>query len=208
MTDLNQALVDIRDIRRQVAQSTEFRGYGPLTLSATAGLALLAGAVQSRWVPEPAAHPEVYVALWLATGVLSAALIVTQMLTRAGRLHSGMADEMIHLAVAQFLPAAIAGAILPFVLLQVTQSVFWMLPGLWQIVFSLGVFASCRCLPRPMLLVGVWFLITGLGCISLGGVRALAPATMSCAYGIGMALVAIIHYLSAKKASIDEDKED
>src|SRR5258707_5297558 len=88
MTDLNQALTDIRSIRRQVAHTTEFRGYGPLTLSATAVFALLAGAAQSRWVPEPAAHPAQYVALWFITGVLSAALIVTQMFTRADRLHS------------------------------------------------------------------------------------------------------------------------
>jgi len=207
MTDLNRALVDIRSIRRQVAQTTEFRGYGPLTLSATAVLALLAGVVQFQWIPEPADAPVLYVALWLGTAVLCSALIATQMLTRARRLHSGMADEMIRMAVAQFLPAGIAGAILPFVLLRITQNVFWMLPGLWQIIFSLGVFASCRCLPKPMLLAGAWFLITGLACVALGDNRALAAATMSGAYGIGMILVAVIHYLSAKKVSTDEEEE-
>jgi len=207
MTDLNRALVDIRSIRRQVAQTTEFRGYGPLTLSATAVLALLAGAVQFQWIPEPADSPVMYVALWLGTAVLCAALIATQMLTRARRLHSGLADEMIRMAVAQFLPAGIAGAILPFVLLHVTQNVFWMLPGLWQIIFSLGVFASCRCLPRPMLLAGAWFLVTGLACVALGDNRALAVPTMAGAYCIGMMLVAVIHYFSAKKVSIDEEEE-
>ena len=207
MTELNQALVDIRTIRRQVAETTEFRGYGPLTLSATALVAMVAGAVQFRWIAEPAAHPGQYVALWLATGVFCAALIATQMLTRARRMHSGMADEMIRMAVAQFLPAGFAGAILPFVLLHVTHDVFWMLPGLWQIIFGLGVFASCRCLPRPMFLVGMWFLLTGLACIAVGDLRALAPATMSGSYAIGMLLVAAIHYLSAKKAPSDEDKE-
>ncbi len=207
MTHLNQALIDIRSIRRQVANTTEFRGYGPLTLSATAVFALLAGGAQSRWVPEPASRPAQYVALWLTTGVLSAALIVTQMLTRADRLHSGMADEMIRMAVAQFLPAGIAGIILPFVLLHISHDVFWMLPGLWQIVFSLGVFASCRCLPRPMLLAGAWFLLTGLACVFLGGTRALAPAMMSCPFAVGMGFVAVVHYLSAKKGSLDEEKE-
>ena len=207
MTELNQALVDIRNIRRQVARTTEFRGYGPLTLSATAVIALLAGLTQSRWLPEPATHPVQYVALWLSTGVLCAALIATQMLTRAKRLHSGMADEMIRMAVAQFLPAGIAGAILPFILLHITHDVFWMLPGLWQIIFSLGVFASCSCLPRPMLLVGVWFLLTGIACIALGDARALAPVAMSGSFAVGMMLVAVIHYLSAHKASTDEDKK-
>lgn len=207
MADLNRALVEIRNIRRQVAQTTEFRGYGPSTLFATAMLALITGVAQAHWVPGPATHPAQYVALWLATGVFCAALIATQMFTRANRLHSGMADEMVRMAVAQFLPAAIAGAILPFVLLRVTQSVFWILPGLWQIIFSLGVFASCRCLPRPMLLVGIWFLLTGMVCLGFGDIRSLAPVTMSGAYAAGMTLVAAIHYFSARKASIDEDKE-
>ena len=207
MSDLNRALVDIRDLRRQVAQTTEFRGYGPLTLSATAVFAGIAGAVQLRWIPEPATHPVQYVELWLTVGFLSAALIATQMLTRANRLHSGMADEMVRIAVAQFLPAGIAGVVLPFVLLHVTRSVFWMLPGLWQILFSLGVFASCRCLPRTMLLAGMWFFVSGLGCIAVGDIRAVGPATMAGSYTLGMALVAAIHYLSAKKDLIDEDRE-
>lgn len=206
MTDLNQALDDIRNIRRQVAETTEFRGYGPLTLSATGVIAVIAGAAQAYWIPEPARHAEAYVALWLATGAFCAALMVTQMLPRASRLHSGMADEMVRMAVEQFLPAGIAGVILPFVLLQVTRGVFWMLPGLWQIVFSLGVFASCRCLPRAMLLAGVWFLLTGFACVAMGDNRALAPATMSGAYAIGMALVAAIHYFAARKGPADEEE--
>src|ERR1700722_18621663 len=32
MNDLNKALGDINSIRRQVARSTEFRGYGPATI--------------------------------------------------------------------------------------------------------------------------------------------------------------------------------
>ena len=35
MNDLNKALGDIGSIRRQVARSTQFRGYGPFTLAAT-----------------------------------------------------------------------------------------------------------------------------------------------------------------------------
>jgi hypothetical protein len=207
MTDLNQALLDIRSIRRHVAQTTEFRGYGPATLFATAIIALAAGAIQSHWLPQPALHPAEYVALWLGTGILCATLIATQMLTRANRLHSGMADEMVRVAIAQFLPAAIAGVILPFVLLRIAPSVLWLLPGLWQIVFSLGVFASCRCLPRPMLLAGAWFLLTGFACVAVGENRALAPAAMAVPYTVGMALVAAIHSRTAKEASPNDDQE-
>jgi hypothetical protein len=205
MTDLNRALVDIRAIRRQVAEASEFRGYGPLTLYATAVLALAAGVAQSHWIGEPATRPAQYVALWLTTAMLCAALIATQMLTRARRLHSWMADEMVRMAVLQFLPAGIAGAILPFVLLRSSTNALWMLPGMWQVIFGLGVFASCRCLPRLMLLVGMWFLATGLVCVALGDARALAPAMMCAPYAIGMTLVALIHQYSAKRAATDEE---
>ena len=208
MTELNQALLEIRSIRRHVAQTMEFRGYGPATLLATAVVALLAGAAQRCWLPEPALQPTRYVALWLTTGVFCAGLIATQMLTRARRLHSGMADEMIRMAVAQFLPAAMAGLLLPLVLLRAAPGVVWMLPGLWQIIFSLGVFASCRCLPRRMLAVGAWFLLSGMACVLLGDARGLAPVGMAGPYAGGMVLVAAIHSRSARKDSLPERDED
>ncbi len=206
MTDLDRALVDIRSIRQRVAETSQFYGYGPLTLSSTAAFALLAGVVQARWIPEPGLHPGQYVGLWLTVACVSAALIATQMMTRANRLHSGMADEMVRLAVLQFLPAGIAGAVLPLLLLQVSHGVFWMLPGLWQIIFSLGVFASCRCMPRLMYLVGCWFLLTGLASITLGDPRALGAQVMSLAYATGMAQVAVIQFVSTRKA-LHEDEE-
>lgn len=211
MTEQAQALVDlrndIRNIRRQVAETTEFRGYGPATLGATAGIAVLAGLAQAYWLPDPAAHAAAYVGLWLSTGVVCGGLIVTQMLTRASRLHSGMADAMVWTAVAQFLPAAAAGVILPFVLLHGSRDIS-MMPGLWQILFSLGVFASCRCLPRAMLGVGAWFLLTGMACLLLGEARALTPMTMAGPYAVGMALVAAIHFRSARALASSDTAEE
>ena len=204
MSELHQALTDIQDIRRKVAETTQFHGYGPLTLCATAVTALFAGLLQAHLVPDPAAHPAHYVALWLGIGVFCAALIGTQMLTRANRLHSGMADEMIHLAVAQFLPSAVAGLVLPVVLLHAAPGSIWMVPGLWQILFSLGVFASCRSLPKPMFVAGAWFLLSGFACLLLGDHRALAPVAMAMPYAAGMALVAAIHYRYAAQEHHDE----
>ena len=58
-----------------------------------------------------------------------------------------------------------------------------------------------------MLIAGVWFLLTGLACVSLGGTRALAPAMMSVPFAVGIGFVAVVHYSSAKKGLLDEDKE-
>ncbi len=199
MTDLHKALGDISSMRRQMARSTEFRGYGPATLATTAAFAVLASVAQSRWVPRPAEHVGAYLSIWIWTAMASAALIGIQMQTRSRRLHSGLADEMIRMAVEQFLPAALAGALITLVLARYVTQVAWILPGLWQVIFSLGVFSSCRFLPRPMVAAGIWYMATGLICISFGDARALSPWAMGVPYAFGQLLVAGILYFTANE---------
>lgn len=199
MDELDKALGDISSIRRQMARTTEFRGYGPATLACTAVFAVLAAAGQAHWVPDPANHFGSYLIIWISTAILSAALIGAQMYTRARRMHSGLADEMIRMAVEQFLPSAGAGALVTIVLVRSVPADLWMLPGLWQIIFCLGVFASCRFLPRKIMAAGAWYLLTGLLCISLGDSRALAPWTMGISYGAGQLLVAGILFFTAQE---------
>lgn len=199
MNDLHKALGDISSIRRQVAHSTEFRGYGPATLAATSGFAILAAGAQALWLPDVANHISAYLAIWISTAILSAGLIGVQMVTRTYRIHSGMADEMIRMAVEQFLPAAGAGVLMTIVLVRAVPSALWMLPGLWQVIFSLGVFSSCRFLPRPMLAAGVWYLFSGLTCIMLADGRAFSPLTMGILYGVGQLLIGGILYFTAEE---------
>src|SRR5450432_633414 len=89
MNDLHKALGDISSIRRQMAQSTEFRGYGPATLASTGAFALAAAGAQALWVPDPANHLVAYLSIWMWTAALSAALIGTEMYARTRRIHSG-----------------------------------------------------------------------------------------------------------------------
>jgi hypothetical protein len=137
--------------------------------------------------------------IWVATAIVSAALIGMQTLTRSRRIHSDMADEMILMAVEQFLPSVGTGALVSIILVRFVPTCVWMLPGMWQITYSLGVFASCRFVSRPITAAGVWYLITGLTCIALGDARALSPWTMGVAYGIGQFLVAAILLWGSKE---------
>lgn len=192
MDNLHKALGDISSIRRQLANTTEFRGYGPATLAGTGAFAMLAAVGQALWLPDPARHIAPYLGIWVATAALSAALTGAQMYTRTRRIHSGLSNEMLRMAVEQFLPSVGAGLLLTIVLLRYVPHASWMLPGMWQIIFALGVFSSCRFLPRPMILAGAWYLLTGLSCLAMGGDRALSPWTMGISYGAGQLLVAAI----------------
>lgn len=199
MNDLNRALGDISNIRRQVARSTEFRGYGPATLASTGVIAASAAGAQALWLPDPAHHVSAYLGIWFGTAALSAAVIAVQTTNRARRMHSGMADEMIRMAVEQFLPSVGAGALVSLVLVRYVPAALWMLPGIWQIIFSLGVFASCRFLPRPVFVVGGWYLLTGLFCLALADGRALSPWAMGVPFGVGQLLVAGVMLRNARE---------
>jgi hypothetical protein len=196
---LDKALGDITSIRRQVARTTEFRGYGAATLATTGAFAMIAAVAQYFLVPDPANHISAYLRVWVITAIVSAALIAVQTLSRARRMHSGLADEMIFMAVEQFLPSVGAGALIAIVLIRFVPTCTWMLPGMWQVTFSLGVFASCRFLPRPMTAAAGWYLMTGLVCIALGDARALTPWTMGLAYGIGQLIVAAVLLWGSKE---------
>jgi hypothetical protein len=197
MDDLYKALGDISSIRRQMANTTEFRGYGPVTLAVTGAFAIVAAGVQALWLPDPANHISGYLGIWIATAVLSATLTGVQMYTRTCRIHSGLSNEMLRMAVEQFLPSVGAGLLLTIVLLRYVPLDTWMLPGMWQVIFSLGIFSSCRFLPRAMIAAGVWYLLTGLSCLAMGGSRALSPWTMGISYGAGQLLVAAILLFSS-----------
>jgi len=201
MTDLHKALGDIGSIRRQVARTTEFRGYGPATLASTAALAGMAAVVQGGWVSDPVHHIGAYLAIWIWTALVSAALIGAQMHTRSRRIHSGLADEMIRMAVEQFLPSAVAGTLVTVVIVRYVPQAKWIIPGLWQLISSLGVFSSCRFLPRAMVAAGAWYMLTGLICISVGDARALSPWAMGIPYGVGQLLVATILLFTATEGT-------
>ena len=194
MKELQQALSEIQSIRSQVARGTEFRGYGPASVAVSGVLALLVAAVQARWTAKTA-NPDVaiWLGVWAGTAAVSVLLTGIEMLARARRVHVGFAREMVQSAVEQFMPAVMVGFLLAVVMMRVAAQDCWMLPGLWEMIFSLGVFASCRFLPRPMFAVGVWYLAAGLFCLVAGSAtRALLPWAMGIPFGIGQLLVAAV----------------
>ncbi len=194
MKELQQALAEIHSIRSDVARGTEFRGYGPASTAASGVLALLVAAAQAQWL---AKHPSSDIWLWIAVwaGTAAASLLMSSVETfaRARRVHHGFAREMLQSAVEQFLPALTVGSLLTVVLTRIVPQQCWMLPGLWQLVFSLGVFASCRFLPRQMFAVGVWYLAAGLFClVAAATTRTLSPWLMGIPFGVGQLMVAAV----------------
>lgn len=205
MHDLDKALADIGAIRSQIAVGTAFRGYGPATLAATGVVALLTALWQFWWLRDPTGQPLTFFLGWAAAAALSCTIIWIEMRARSRRHHSGLADAMIHQAIEQFLPAAVAGVLMAIVLWKFAPESLWLLPGLWQILVSLGIFASVRSLPRSVTLAGAWYFVAGFVVLVLSSYsHMLSPWTMGLPFAIGQSAMAGILYF----ASGDSDVED
>ena len=203
MTELREALEEINAIRAQVARDTQFRGYDPSTIAASGILALMVAGLEAHGSKAMLA-PLPFLATWVATAGLSMVLTTFETVRRAKRVHCALASEMLQSAVEQFVPAVAVGALLTVVLMRVAPQSVWMLPGLWELMFSLGVFASCRFLPRQMFAVGVWYLASGLTCLAMASeVHSLNPWAMGIPFGIGQLLVAAV--LRYGYGNIDEE---
>jgi hypothetical protein len=142
MDDLNRALGDISSIRQQMARSTEFRGYGPATLARPAFSR--SALPQRRQGGCPIRQTTLLLFIHLDRDCPIVGRTDRCATVSAHPIHSGIANEMIYMAVEQFPPAAGAGALLTLVILQ---SLFGNVDasGLWQLIFSLGVFCPVFC---------------------------------------------------------------
>jgi hypothetical protein len=190
MPDVREALSEIRSIRGHMARYTEFRGYGPLTLAGTGVLAVVIAVIQQRWTIDLEQAPARFLAMWIGAAAVALTCIGTEAIARARRIHSALAIQMLHAALEQFLPPIVAGILLTAAVARAAPQSLWMLPGLWQMLFSLGVFASCRFLPRATFWVGVWYLATSMGCLAIGPDAHASPWEMGIPFGVGHLMVA------------------
>jgi hypothetical protein len=203
LSDLRNALADISAIRSQVARDTQFRGFGPASLAASGALALLVAAAQSHFSNHNV-NFSAFIHVWVSTALVTVALTAAEMISRARKAHSEFASEMIYAAVEQFLPAIVVSILLTVVLDRVAVRDLWMLPGLWQLLFSLGVFASRRFLPRQMLWVGIWYLVCGLASLMIeSGTTTFSPWIMGIPFGIGQLLVAAVLHFCTERSGED-----
>jgi len=203
--ELREALSQITAIRAQIARTETFRGYRAATVGFSGLMALAGAALQAVWIPQPAEHVGAYLALWIGAAAVSVLVCGAEMAVRSYRATSPLTRQLTLLAVEQFLPCVVAGGLLTYAMATFATQSLWMLPGLWAIVFSLGVFASCRLLPRQIFWVGTYYLVAGIAVLALARAEAaFSPWAMAATFGVGQMLAAAILYFTLER--IDEKR--
>src|SRR5262249_61643979 len=101
-------------------------------------------------------------------------------------------------------PSGLAGFAFAGFALQFAPATLWMLPGLWQLLMGLAVFASARSLPSTVRLGAAWYFVAGIAVLILASrTHALSPLLMGAPFGIGQSVMAAILFF----ASGDDDAD-
>lgn len=201
--ELNEALSQIAEIRGQLQQARVFRGYRSATTAFSGLVALVTAALQPAWAGDPRGGLVPYLLLWGGAALLCIVVVGATMAVRCVRIDSALQQQITLLALQQFLPCLAAGALLTFVVARFAPESAWMLPGLWAILFSLGVFASRTLLPRPVVAVAGYYLLAGLLCLAVGhGDAAFSPWAMGLTFGLGQFLAAGVLYLTLERRRV------
>jgi hypothetical protein len=198
--ELHEALSQISAIREHVARAETFRGYRSAIVGFSSVACLAAAMVQSLWIPHPQQTPGRWLMLWVATAAMCLATVGCEMVWRRRRGAASHEARLTRLAVEQFLPCVVAGGLLTAVLARVAPESLSLLPGLWAVLFGLGVFASCRLLPRATFWIGAYYLFAGSAVLALGqGTLAFSPWLMVGSFGVGQALTAAVLYWNLER---------
>ena len=193
--ELADAMSQIADIRRTLAQTETFRGYRSLTVAWTSLFAFLGAVIQILLVPAPLETPSRYLVVWIGLAVIGLIVSGSEIVLRARRSPSSLTRQLSWLAVEQFLPCIFVGAAITWGIASFAVEQLWMLPGLWSLIFGLGVFASARLLPREVTWVAIWYLLGGCLVLKLAqGSAAYTPWAMVLTFGIGQAAMSCILY--------------
>ena len=198
--DLREALNAIAVIRKRMAETEVFRGYRALPVAFSSVLAVSAGFMQRSLLPRPEQDVAGYVMLWSAVALLSILAAGLAMFLRDRMAGVSSTRPVTWLAIGQFVPCLIGAAAVTAVIVRVVPKSAWLLPGLWQVFFSQGVFASCRLLPRPAFAIGIFYLAAGIATLlAARGPDALSPWAMALPFGTGQLLAAAVLFWTLER---------
>src|SRR3954453_7432609 len=161
----------IRETMEAAGTFTAVSGWGTVAIGATAiGAATLAAITHStpRWI-----------FIWLCEAALSVAISVYTMALKARSAKLPLWSEPARKILFSFAPPMAGGALLTLVLVQ--HSLIALLPGVWMLLYGIGVVAAGTFSVRIVPVMGLAFMAVGTG--ALFAPAALATPFMAAGFG-------------------------
>ena len=197
---VHDAISRITEIHDHLARSEVYRGYRATPIAAT-GAASFVGAFCQSSVIDPLSG-RAFVLYWTAIAAV-AALVTAPGIVRRYVSDGAAGRRRARRTHGQFVPALLVGALVTFAAVQAVPDAIVLLPGIWSMLFGLGVLSSRPFLPRAIGWVALFYLICG-GTLLLSACSdawtPLSPWGMGITFGIGQVLGALVLYWKIERA--------
>lgn len=200
--EIDKALSQISEIHEHLTRGAMYRDYRSVPIASTGGLALLAAAFQTPALGERPSYG--FIAYWAIVAALCAALAGGGILRGYWLEPQPRARHRTRTVVGQLIPALAAGLLATAGLASFDANLIVLLPGLWAIFYSLGIFASRPYLPCMIGWVALYYFVAGGVLLILARTGAsLSPWGMGLAFGPGQFLAGFVLYWNLEKPHVD-----
>ncbi len=160
---VHEALAQVDAIHAHLARAEVYRGFQASGVAAAGVAGLVAATAQ------PTLTPDGFVRYWVAVAVVGATLGGGAALYAYLFREDEFARRRTRRVLAQFLPCVLAGACLTAGLSAGGDAVVRFLPGVWAVVFGLGVTATRPYLPNGISGVGLFYVSAGAAALFFAG---------------------------------------
>ena len=196
---IDDALNRIAEIHDHLDKCEVYRGYRALPV-ALSGITALLGATLQPYLTD-SDDTLVYVLYWLNIAVINTLLCGSSILMCYFR-DSTHRRRQARKTLGQFIPCLLAGALVTIILLRIDSALALLLPGLWAILFGLGIFSSRPYLPKAAGWIGVFYFTAG-GVLLLASDDVFSPWSMGTTFGFGQLAAAAMLYWGIERKAYD-----
>lgn len=207
--NLNRALSDIAQIRAQLDRAEAYRGFRSLTVGLSAIFVVAGGCVQRIWIEYPEQQPLLFLKIWIVVAILSATACTIEMLVR-NRISGNPLTEKLHRSlICRTLPAIFVGFVMTLAATNVSVEqdlLLRFLPGLWAMLYGLGLWACGSALPRLAHLATGFFLLGGsIAILTAANGVAAHPSQMVYLFAVGQILLAGALYWKVERVAFTQE---
>ena len=193
VTDVSDAIEQIEAIHGHLAKSEVYRGWRPVPVAASGAIGAAAGVYQSLW--NRPLDPIEFTRFWLLVALVALVVGCAEITWRYVRRLSPSERRRSRLVMGQFLPALGAGGCITIAVVEFAPGLVLLLPGIWALLFGVGIFAARPFLPAASVCVGVFYWVAGLALLWMcRGASALSPWMVAVPFSMGQLLAAGVLY--------------
>jgi hypothetical protein len=196
---VSRALEQISEIHGHLARTHVYRGWRPVPC-ALSGAIGMAGVVW-QLVVEPPATAWAFVIAWsivAAVAIVVGCAEIAWHYTRASVSERHRARHVF----AQAVPAVVAAIIITVVLINTNPALVMLLPGVWALMFGVGMFAARPFVPSGSGWVALYYWLAGIVVLSVHAAGPMpSPWAVGGVFGVGQTLAALVLWKEERRVN-------